>query len=275
MTTTDTETCALLSQAAYFASNKNTIILPEGWEKLDALSVEEADGWLFDPSSEFRGLTYLNESSDGSKNIVIAFAGTDQIVDHFDTNAPLYLGNGDHQLDNAVKLYLDVKAAYPDANITFTGHSLGGGLASILGALFDEPTTVFNPAPFEAVMTNQATIDALNANGHPAYDAYLENLQSAKADYVEYLDQHAGGSLTNFHLTFEEYYRGSQCFDLFLDRESRVESYITKGDVLSIFRSHNSVIEGEDTTTFDPNGGVNNLSMTELHKITLQGANLI
>jgi hypothetical protein len=40
------------------------------------------------------------------------------------------------------------KEVYPNANISFTGHSLGGGLASLMAVFFDKPATVFDQAPF-------------------------------------------------------------------------------------------------------------------------------
>jgi putative lipase involved disintegration of autophagic bodies len=39
----------------------------------------------------------------------------------------------------------DVMAAYPGARITLTGHSLGGGLASLMAVFFDLEAVVFDP----------------------------------------------------------------------------------------------------------------------------------
>lgn len=43
---------------------------------------------------------------------------------------------------------MKVKAINPDAQITFAGHSLGGGLAALLGVFFDETAVTFDQAPF-------------------------------------------------------------------------------------------------------------------------------
>ncbi|MFA6313686.1 MAG: lipase family protein, partial [Sterolibacterium sp.] len=54
------------------------------------------------------------------------------------------------QIFDAMRFYLDVKAANPDAtSFTFTGHSLGGGLAALMGVFFGRQAVTFDQAPFE------------------------------------------------------------------------------------------------------------------------------
>jgi hypothetical protein len=48
------------------------------------------------------------------------------------------------QANDAINLYNRVKQEYPDAEIILTGHSLGGSLAQIVGALNDVETVTFN-----------------------------------------------------------------------------------------------------------------------------------
>src|SRR4051812_42538721 len=48
----------------------------------------------------------------------------------------------------AIKTVADVMAAYPNAQIQLTGHSLGGGLAEVMAEFFNLPAYVFAPAPF-------------------------------------------------------------------------------------------------------------------------------
>lgn len=45
---------------------------------------------------------------------------------------------GSSQLLQAAQYYLQIKTANPNATISFTGHSLGGGLASLVAAFFGE-----------------------------------------------------------------------------------------------------------------------------------------
>lgn len=79
--------------------------------------------------------------------IVISFAGTGSNVDWW-ANAGGFFGVTSEQLEQAADYYLQVKAANTGANISFTGHSLGGGLASLMGVFFGETATTFDQAPF-------------------------------------------------------------------------------------------------------------------------------
>ena len=80
------------------------------------------------------------------EEIVISFAGTAQLVDWM-TNITLATGFSNGQLLDAAVYYLEVRRVYPEARISFTGHSLGGGLAALMGVLFNEPAVTFDPAP--------------------------------------------------------------------------------------------------------------------------------
>jgi Lipase (class 3) len=81
--------------------------------------------------------------------IVIAYAGTypksigDQLA-----NTGLATGFGSIQLFQAAEYYLQVKTANPGSTITLTGHSLGGGLASLVGVFFGVQAQTFDQAPF-------------------------------------------------------------------------------------------------------------------------------
>ena len=77
-------------------------------------------------------------------------------------NVPLGLGLNSPQMIQAVSLVLETIRQYPDAEISFTGHSLGGGLASIMAILFDKKAVVFDPAPFKAAVLNPFRLRELN-----------------------------------------------------------------------------------------------------------------
>ncbi|MGE0471612.1 MAG: calcium-binding protein [Nitrospira sp.] len=82
--------------------------------------------------------------------IVISFAGTNpsDLSGDMVANVGLATGVGSDQLRQAAEYYLQVQAANPEATITFTGHSLGGGLAALMGVFFGKHAVTFDQAPF-------------------------------------------------------------------------------------------------------------------------------
>ncbi|KRC08578.1 hypothetical protein ASE11_22700 [Hydrogenophaga sp. Root209] len=124
----------------------------------------------------FTGGAYLNQATG---EIVVAYKGTDFLVE-FEGRAwntvadlltdvglastkALVLGLG--QQLNAMAYYLAVKDwavdnGHDPAKISFTGHSLGGGLAANMAVWFDRPATTFASAPFEINTLNPIAIGA-------------------------------------------------------------------------------------------------------------------
>ncbi len=140
---------ALMAAASYISTRPfdvNKFPVPAGWNisKVHALP------------SGFEAATFKNGSE-----LVISFAGTypgvlpgttngsslGMPVDFF-ADLGLGLGTGSDQLLQAVEYYLDRKRENPGATITFTGHSLGGGLAALVGVFFGLPAVTFDQAPF-------------------------------------------------------------------------------------------------------------------------------
>lgn len=128
---------ALLAGSSYISNRdaKNRFPIPQGWVKVTN------PPYFRDDASGIEAISFTNGTE-----IVISFAGTNG--DDIGTNVLLGLGAVAYQLKQAAAYYLEVKAANPTATITFTGHSLGGGLASLLGVLFAEKAVTFDQAPF-------------------------------------------------------------------------------------------------------------------------------
>ena len=133
-------------------------------------------GWLprrheYDGAAGFEAISFINGTDiANSTEIVISFAGTDELVDWF-ANGGLAFGFATDQLKQAALYYLQVREINPGATISFTGHSLGGGLAALMGVMFDRPATTFDPAPFRASANNdirQAIREHLAATLNPA-----------------------------------------------------------------------------------------------------------
>ncbi len=140
---------ALMAGRAYeFTRNpRNKIPTPDGWS---LMKPEKTDSNGFEAVSFVRQGTTLKTSPE----IVISFAGTDPdnsnpfTTADGKTNKALSDGRWTEQLLQAARYYLDIKAVNPNAAITFTGHSLGGGLAALMAVFFGEHAQTFDQAPF-------------------------------------------------------------------------------------------------------------------------------
>ena len=165
---TDAEYALMTGYAHRFARN-NQNNLPS----LEAMGFEVYAQLSYRGTSNgFEGFT-LKRGND----IVVAFAGTDEDVD-FVQDFNQYFGKVD-QIAGATELYINTllqieidKAKDPsfNPNITFTGHSLGGGLASVMGILFDHPAIAFDSAPFRFITFSPDSVDSIVAYA----EAYIQ-----------------------------------------------------------------------------------------------------
>lgn len=137
---------ALMAGASYIDTRRlvNQFPAPEGWAMSNHKSKD----------SGFEAVTFTKGSE-----IVISYAGTygngGGILTNPDKQADAFLGAGlwSDQLGQAAAYYLEVKASAPEGTIiSFTGHSLGGGLASLMAVFFGETAYTFDQAPFKAAL---------------------------------------------------------------------------------------------------------------------------
>lgn len=132
---------ALMAGAAYFStrSDINRIPIPQGWTEQIQFRV----------SNDFNG--FEARTFQKGNDIVISYAGTyaKDLTGDMVADFNLATGLGSAQLLQAAEYYLQVKADNPTAtSITFTGHSLGGGLAALMGVFFGQQAVTFDQAPF-------------------------------------------------------------------------------------------------------------------------------
>jgi hypothetical protein len=127
--------------------------------------------------------------------IVISYKGTDFLLEMRgrawntlgDLVTDLAGGVGHYlsipQFVQAATYYQEVKAwaqlnGYDASRISFTGHSLGGGLASAMSVWFDKPATTFAEAPLEVTTKSNLVLGAVSAAfllkgfSDPAFDSF-------------------------------------------------------------------------------------------------------
>jgi len=152
---------ALLAGHSYFDTRAeiNRFPSPQGWTDL---LLHEAKPSGFEAVAFQRGT-----------EIVISYAGTYPGVADFAADALLGLGAWSDQLGEAAAYYLDIRKNNPSAIISFTGHSLGGGLAALMGVFFDEKAVTFDQAPFALSLGLRSTLITYLKDGYGYTDPQL------------------------------------------------------------------------------------------------------
>jgi trimeric autotransporter adhesin len=135
------------------AEQDNRPNLPAGWVRLS-----------YQPD-DLVGFSYGIFKNALTGEIVVAYTGTNekQAVDFLLANIPAGLGLSSLQVNAAARVAAEAISTYGASNVSFTGHSLGGGLASVVAVWFDRPAITFDAAPFEVTARNPlAVISARN-----------------------------------------------------------------------------------------------------------------
>jgi hypothetical protein len=225
--------------------NNQVVIDPTGWSALPG-RLNSTGG---NPLSSGLSITAYQKGSE----IVIACKGTDflfgsnngQTASDLAADVALASALGSSQLFAASLFYQEIKEKNPTANITFTGHSLGAGLASVLSVWFNRPATVFADAPFE--------LTALN----PLIMGYV-------AGYLA-LNGYSDPEFLKFIGTYPVIYG---------DRESQVKAYFVEGELLStpLLSCLPKVVGNSVPITI---GGGNLVSSITLHSVVLHSSLVI
>lgn len=157
--------CLMISDFCYKKKDSNAE-LPEGWkEATEDIKIEEG---CWENESGFKASLYYNEK----ENLyILAFAGTENLKDWI-TDIRQGIGLDDKkrgQYRKATELARKLQHKIKKENLVITGHSLGGGLASIASA-----TTGCNAYTFNAAGLHPKTLkdQELSPNSMGQIQAY-------------------------------------------------------------------------------------------------------
>ena len=176
---------ARLAQAAYETGDP----IPDGWRKVDAEELKKLgiDPSELDTESGMQASVYQN--ADGK--YVLAFRGTEKDRQPFLDVGNDILGGAvtSFQVSDAISLSTKLAKAVGPENVDFTGHSLGGELASVAAIATGGQAVTFNAAGVsftsEALargncLTNFGTQSPFDGSNVKAYSYELDPLNNAQ-----------------------------------------------------------------------------------------------
>ena len=148
----------------------NTPFLPASWEDKSGQFITTGNMSGFSAGVFTKG-TDIVIAFEGTNPNLLSVDGIEDLIADAATFAGLTLG----QVQAAALLYEQVKEKYGSGySISFTGHSLGGGLASLMSVFFNRSSTNFDPAPFAVAASNPVGILAVTTylllKGYPDSD---------------------------------------------------------------------------------------------------------
>ena len=105
---------------------------------------------------DLTGLDAMLLKSDDGQSYVLVFAGTNiHSLADLVTDADQYFNGKAPQYDSALSLALKLNNLLADKNLTFVGHSLGGGLATLASLMTGRYAITFNPAALNNLMVSR------------------------------------------------------------------------------------------------------------------------
>nr|WP_322952429.1 Mbeg1-like protein [Nitrospirillum sp. BR 11163] len=140
---------------------------PPGKAELAKLKVKKND--LEPPGTSFRAQIFAKDETDGT-HYVVAYRGT-QTGEDWKNNLQQGLGEPSAEYKQAITLAHTVDNS-SGGKVSFTGHSLGGGMASAASVATGKPATTFNAAGLNARTVGEypatpAPVNAYYNDGDP------------------------------------------------------------------------------------------------------------
>ena len=267
LTNTEKATYALLADNVYWDvrygyntvdgqknfTNSNWTPVPDGWR------VIAEESWSGDNRTYRNGIEgFTARAYQNGSQVIIAYAGTDPKDALGDWANNLEMGRGamSTQANLAAKFYHEVKAQTGSTDITFTGHSLGGGLAGLMGLFFDKKAFIFDHAPFKNAATSTRAIES-NEEAEKSFfeklKEYISNIpeqtttqvlgistlagiQKTLNEQIE-LNKESGQGFTDIDTSFLTYLTNPETY--FNNRVSNLDATAVKGEFLeNIFAAY-------------------------------------
>ena len=130
------------------------------------------DNGYVNPDLDSRVVAYVNKETG---QLVFAFMGTNSMTNIANDDADIALGRTPRSFDGQVETYIEENIKhYSDYEVTFTGHSLGGAIASLASDKYKYPAYAFdnpgikndgNSYDFSQVTSYQSTGNIVNHAG--------------------------------------------------------------------------------------------------------------
>lgn len=140
----DTKYHEILKQAAGY-SYKNEISIPDGYKVVKSV--------------DNKNTGFHAEILAKGNDIIVAYRGTDKLLGVDVVNdIAMARKNIPAQATEAIKVYDEIKRNYPNAEITITGHSLGGSLSQIVSSVRGCDAVTFNAYGTKDMFKNPSEI---------------------------------------------------------------------------------------------------------------------
>lgn len=148
--------------AGVYKGNQN--LIPKNWLKIDG---------LYNTKSGFHGEAFYKNGT-----IVISIRGTDEKFNDLikEDIGRLGIKKLPNQYSDAQKFYEIIKRDFPNQKIVFTGHSLGGSLAQLMGNKTGCETITFNAYGIADIVKNNINSNGINIRNYGHIDDTVFNL---------------------------------------------------------------------------------------------------
>ncbi|SUO97863.1 lipase family protein [Suttonella ornithocola] len=249
-------------------------IPPSGWAKLSGEIANNSGligslGHSQNIKSGFEATAYQKD-----KHIVISYAGTNRtdFKEWFTDLEIGAVGTANQQIKDAAVYYQAIKKQYPNAEIEFTGHSLGGGLAALMGVFFNKKAYTFDPAPFRLAATEKVAHAVANYLTKLGYQSDID----LEGYYT--IEQPLNSVKTLLNTILGNDFIGDNLYPTTIRGEENVQAYVLNGEFLTngldvglgnIEKSLNALKIMDSLTVIDTNDHGFGLNFGDYHSIDL------